>query len=89
MELVVCIQPQVDHITGLVEVLQRCRVKQVLEPGVSYDSSVYQEWCNLVDGKQLKRDTAKAGQELDLGSLVKITWATLHLYLLASRCSQL
>jgi len=72
IDLVVCTQPQADHITGLVEVLQRYKVKQVLEPGVSYNSSIYQEWCNLVEEKQIKRDIAQAGQEIDLGNGIKM-----------------
>jgi competence protein ComEC len=47
-------------------------VKQVLEPGVSYNSSIYQEWCNLVEEKRIKRDTAQAGQEIDLGRGIKL-----------------
>jgi competence protein ComEC len=72
IDLVACTQPQADHVTGLVEVLQRYKVKQVLEPGVSYNSSIYQEWCNLVEEKQIKRDTAQAGQEIDLGRGIKL-----------------
>jgi competence protein ComEC len=72
IDLVACTQPQADHVTGLVEVLQRYKVKQVLEPGVSYNSSIYQEWCNLVEEKQIKRDTAHAGQEIDLGRGIKL-----------------
>jgi competence protein ComEC len=72
MDLVVCTQPQADHIAGLVEVLQRYKVTQVLEPGISYNSSIYQEWCNLVEEKQIKCDNPSAGQEIDLGSGVKI-----------------
>jgi competence protein ComEC len=72
IDLVVCTQPQADHITGLVEVLQRYKVKQVLEPGVSYNSSIYQEWCNLVEEKQIKRDKAQAGQEIDLGNGIRL-----------------
>jgi competence protein ComEC len=72
IDLVVSTQPQADHITGLVEILQRYIAKQVLEPGVSYNSSIYQEWCNLVEEKQIKRDTAQAGQEIDLGNEIKI-----------------
>jgi competence protein ComEC len=72
IDLVICTQPQADHITGLVEVLQRYKVKQVLEPGVSYNSSIYQEWYNLVEEKQIKRDTAQAGQEIDLGNGTKL-----------------
>jgi len=72
IDLVVCTQPQADHITGLVEVLQRYKVKRVLEPGVSYNSSISQEWCNLVEEKQIKRDTAQVGQEIDLGNAIKL-----------------
>jgi competence protein ComEC len=72
IDLIVCTQPQADHVTGLVEVLQRYKVKQVLEPGVSYNSSIYQEWCNLVEEKQIKRNTARAGQEIDLGNGINI-----------------
>jgi competence protein ComEC len=72
IDLVVCTQPQADHVTGLVDVLQRYRVEQVLESGVSYNSSIYQEWCNLVEGKGTEHNTACAGQEIDLGSEVKM-----------------
>jgi len=74
IDLVVCTQPQADHIAGLVDVLQRYKVKQVLEPEseVSYNSSIYQEWCNLVEEKQIKRDKAQAGQEIDLGNGIKM-----------------
>jgi competence protein ComEC len=72
IDFVVCTHSQADHITGLVEVLQRYKVKQVLEPGVSYNSSIYQEWCNLVEEKQIKRDKAQAGQEIDLGNGIKL-----------------
>jgi len=43
IDLMISTQPQADHITGLVEVLQRYKVKQVLEPGVPYNSLIYKE----------------------------------------------
>jgi len=72
IDLVVCTQPQADHVTGLVEVLLRYKVKQVLEPGVPYDSAIYQEWCNLVEDKGIEYNIAQAGQEIDLGSGIKM-----------------
>jgi competence protein ComEC len=72
IDLVVCTQPQADHVTGLVEVLQRYKVKQVLEPGVSYNSSIYQEWLNIVEDKGIEYNTARAGQEIDLGSGIEL-----------------
>lgn len=72
IDLVVCTQPQADHITGLVEVLHRYKVKQVLEPGVSYDSSTYREWLRLVADQRIEYNLARAGQEIDLGNGIKI-----------------
>jgi len=72
IDLVVCTQPHADHVTGLVEVLLRYKVKQVLEPGVPYDSAIYQEWCNIVEDKGIEYNIARAGQEIDLGSGIKM-----------------
>ena len=72
IDLVVCTQPQADHVTGLVEVLERYKVKQVLESGVPYDSAIYQEWLRLVEDKGIEYNVARAGQEIDLGSGIKI-----------------
>jgi len=72
IDLVVCTQPQADHVTGLVEVLQRYRVEQVLDPGVLYDSAIYQEWLRLIEYKEIEYNVARAGQEIDLGSGVEI-----------------
>ena len=72
IDLVVCTQPQADHVTGLVEVLLRYKVKQVLEPGVSYNSSIYQEWLRLVEDKGIEYNIARAGQEVDLGNGIKM-----------------
>lgn len=72
IDLMISTQPQADHITGLVEVLKRYEVKQVLESGVSYNSCIYQEWLKLIEEKEIKHDVAKAEQEIDLGSGIKI-----------------
>jgi len=72
IDLMVSTQPQADHITGLVEVLHRYKVKQVLEPGVPHDSLIYREWLKLVEEKQIKHDIARAGQEIALGDGIKM-----------------
>ena len=72
IDLMICTQPQADHITGLVEVLQRYKVKQVLEPGVSYNSLIYEEWLELVKGGQIEHNIARAGQEIDLGQGIRM-----------------
>jgi len=72
IELVVLTHPSADHVTGLVEVLNRYQVKQVLYPDLDYDSSIYKEWLDLVDEKDIKYTIAQAGQEIDLGDGVVI-----------------
>jgi competence protein ComEC len=72
IDLVVSTQPQADHVTGLVEVLQRYNVAQVLESGVSYDSSIYQEWCNFIEDKGIEHDVVCVGQEIDFGDGIKM-----------------
>jgi competence protein ComEC len=68
IDLIVCTQPQADHVTGLVEVLHIYEVKRVVEPGVSYNSSIYREWLRLIADKEIEYNIARAGQEIDLGS---------------------
>jgi len=72
IELVVLTHPSADHVTGLVEVLNRYKVKQVLYPDLDYDLPVYDEWLRLVTEKDIKYTIAQAGQEIDLGDGVVI-----------------
>jgi len=72
IDLIVLTQPQADHVTGLVEVLQRYEVKQVIEPGIAYSSTIYRQWLKLVEGKEIEYRTVHAEQEIDLGEDIKI-----------------
>ena len=72
IDLMISTQPQADHITGLVEVLHRYKVKQVLEPRVPYNSLIYEEWLKLVEEKQIKHTIATAKQEADLGHGIRM-----------------
>jgi competence protein ComEC len=72
IDLVICTQPQADHVTGLVEVVQRYNVERVLDPAVSYDSATYQEWIRLIEIKGIERSVARVGQEINLGSGVRM-----------------
>jgi len=72
IDLMISTQPQADHVTGLVEVLQRYKVQQVLEPGVPYHSLIYEEWLKLVEEKQIEHNIATAKQETDLGHGIRL-----------------
>ena len=72
IELVILTHPHADHITGLVEVLQRYKVKQVLYPDLDYESPLYEEWLRLIKERDIKFTLTQAGQEIDLGDGVII-----------------
>lgn len=72
IDLVMLTQPQADHLTGLIEVLHRYRVLQAIEPEISYRSSIYQHWQNLIETKAIEHRTAHAGQEISLGNGIRL-----------------
>lgn len=72
IDLVILTQPQADHVTGLTEILQKYKVPKVMDPGIPYDSVTYQHWLKLVNGNEIRHETVHAGQEIDLGSGIKL-----------------
>ena len=72
IDLVILTHPHADHLTGLLEVLHRYEVKQVLYPDLDYDSPLYDEWLLLLKEKDIKHTIAQAGQQIDLGEGVVI-----------------
>jgi len=76
IELVISTHPHSDHLAGLLEVLQRYQVEQVLYPDLDdldYESPLYEEWLELVEEKDIPCTPAQAGQQIDLGDGVIIT----------------
>jgi competence protein ComEC len=72
IELVILTHPHPDHLAGLVEVLQRYRVEQVLYPDLDYESPLYEEWLRLIKERNIKSTLAQTGQEVDLGDGVML-----------------
>jgi len=70
IELAVLTHPSADHVTGLVEVLNRYKVKQVLQPDLDFRSDIYDEWLRLLEEKDIKCTIAQAGQQIALGKTV-------------------
>jgi competence protein ComEC len=76
IELVILTHHHEDHLAGLVEVIKRYKVEQVLEPVISelsgeeYDSSLHAEWQRLIADSGIKVVYAHAYQQLELGQVV-------------------
>ncbi len=67
IDLVILTHPEKDHIKGLLEVLKRYQVENILWTGVSCSSSLCREWQDLIlkEGANIK--IAQAGQVLKMG----------------------
>jgi len=72
IDLIVSTHPHEDHMGGLVEVLRKYEVKQVLESSAEYDSPVYQEWRSLIEEEKIKSITAQSGQHIELGEGIRL-----------------
>jgi competence protein ComEC len=72
IDLVILTEPQADHVAGLTEVLRNYKVKQVIEPGVAYESITYHQWLSLVESEQISHKTTHAGQQIELGDGIEL-----------------
>ncbi len=73
IDLLVMTHPHHDHLAGLVEVLRRYEVGQVLYPALEYESPVYDEWLRLIQEGGIKQTLACAGQQIDMGDGIVMT----------------
>jgi competence protein ComEC len=61
IEMIILSHPHADHVTGLIEVLKRYKVKKVLVPEVEFDSEPFKEFLRLVDVEQAEKIYAREG----------------------------
>jgi competence protein ComEC len=71
IDMVILTHPHSDHITGLIDVLKRYQVGQILENNYPYQAPVYDEWNKIKTNSVVTQ--AVAGQVIDLGGGVKMT----------------
>lgn len=67
IDLVILTHPHADHLTGLIEVLNRYRVNQVLFADLEYDSPLYDEWKSIIREKNIDFTYARTGQRIEFG----------------------
>jgi competence protein ComEC len=64
LDLVVLTHPHSDHINGLLEVLKRYKVENILWTGMACDSAQCQEWRKLVEEEGANVFIARAGEDI-------------------------
>lgn len=67
IDLIILSHPEADHMTGLLEVLKRYKVKNILWTGVVRDTSEFKEWQKLIKEERAKIKIAKAGEGVSVG----------------------
>lgn len=64
IDLIILTHPEKDHLSGLIEVLKRYRVENILWTGVIRDIPEYKEWSTLLQKEGAEIFLAKAGQKI-------------------------
>jgi competence protein ComEC len=67
LDMILLTHPHLDHLSGLVEVLRRYHVQQVMAPALSSDLPAYQEWTSLIESKGIQTMIARDGLRITLG----------------------
>jgi competence protein ComEC len=78
IDLAVLTHAHQDHLAGLLEVLRRYDVDQVLYPPTQGTSLLYDEWLRFIGEAGTKASVACAGQFIDLGDgvSIEVLWPT-------------
>ncbi|HZK24363.1 MAG TPA: MBL fold metallo-hydrolase [Oscillospiraceae bacterium] len=67
LDLVISTHPHADHIGGLINVLQKISVKEVIDPGVVHTTQTFADYLTLIDEKDIKYTEGRAGMQRELG----------------------
>jgi len=74
IDLMVLTHPQADHVTGLLEVLDRFKVKEILATFAEYPTKTNQEWLDKVSNYNCVLNWADASDDYYFG---EVFWDTL------------
>jgi competence protein ComEC len=73
LDLVILTHADEDHVAGLIPVLERYRVGQVLDSGYEHNNPTYKHWLELISEKEIPTHLARAGMRIATGDGVELT----------------
>jgi len=76
LDLVALTHPQSDHLTGLISVLERFKVENLLTSGVENNTEQFKTWKNEIANPKIVKTIAQRGQKINLGDKVtaQVVW---------------
>lgn len=75
IEHIILTHPHADHLSGLVQVLERYDVGEVIDTGMDYDSSTYRKWQSQISLKNIPHREVSEGMVLDWGDVqFEVLW---------------
>lgn len=80
IDLIILTHPDADHLAGLIEILKRYKVENILWTGIVKNTPLYKEWLKLIKSEKATVFVAKANQKIsclspDLGRCyLKLLW---------------
>ena len=69
IDLVILTHPEKDHLKGLLKVLERYKVKQILWTGVIHKTADYNKWKELIKKEKARITIARASQKIKAGKV--------------------
>lgn len=68
IDMMILTHPHKDHIFGLIEVVKRYEVKQILISGINFKNSFYDEFLKEINKKNIKLTIASSDKDYNLGN---------------------
>lgn len=66
IDLLILTDASDDHLAGMIKVLERYDVRQVMQANGSKQTAAYRRWCDLIAQKQVSSLTPQVGTQIDL-----------------------
>lgn len=70
IDLIILTHPEHDHIAGLIEVLKRYKVENILWTGIIRDTAEHKEWKRLIKEEKAEIKIARLGQKIIISGTV-------------------
>ncbi|MDI6592014.1 MAG: ComEC/Rec2 family competence protein [Patescibacteria group bacterium] len=69
IDLIILTHPEEDHLAGLLEVLKRYKIENILWTGIIRNTPEYKEWVKLIEREKAEIKIAQANQKIKAGKV--------------------